>query len=151
MISVVNHSRSCIFQCRAFTRFRCLRVYNLKNTMTIQGCLQVIAPIKSVFQGNVIHIRILNFVTRPLPMGASDCPWLGYTPSSKCSGVQCVVVRTVDPLYNNTVCLQCGLCIPYSAHCRWHAVHVQCPTVGALNAHCTPTALRAGLTEMYEI
>ncbi len=27
---------------------------------------------------------------------------------------------------------------------RWHAVHVQCPTVGALNSHCTPTALRAG-------
>ncbi len=31
-----------------------------------------------------------------------------------------------------------------TSHCRWYAVYVQCPTAGALSAHCTPTALQAG-------
>ncbi len=36
-----------------------------------------------------------------------------YIPARSAVGVQCIVVRTVDPLYNNTVFLQCGLCIPF--------------------------------------
>ena len=52
-------------------------------------------------------------------------------------GVQWCVVRPVDPLYNsvrNQFEIQNRL-----------SGHVQCPTVGALNAHCTPTAFRAGI------
>ncbi len=40
--------------------------------------------------------------------------------------------------------IRVSVCVCVSV--RWHAVHVQCPTVGALYAHCTPTALRAGYT-----
>ncbi len=49
-------------------------------------------------------------------------------------------------LYVTTVCRFAALGL-WPTYCRWHAAHVQCPTVGTLNAHCTPTALRAGKGE----
>ncbi len=67
-------------------------------------------------------------------------------PARSAVGVQCVVVRTVDPLYNNTVCLQCGLWIPFlptadgSAHCAYTVATMgwnHCGLQWALYLHCS--------------
>ena len=71
---------------------------------------------------------------------------LSVCPARSAVGVQCVVVRTVDPLYNNTVCLQCGLCIPFlptadgSAHCTYTVATMSwnhCGLQWALYLHCS--------------
>ncbi len=73
--------------------------------------------------------------------------WLKMFPARSAVGVQCVVQSPPKEsihLRQSQVLKIEGV---YSAHCTWHAVHVQRPTVAALNPHSPPPPLRAGLAE----
>ena len=107
--------------------------HNCKVLLTVPISIRISGYYSTNFQrqDGLIFMYILKIIirvqrcTRLLSIVCLECLFLGAWPSypaRSAVGVQCVVVCTVDPLYNDTVCLQCPLQMACSActvpYCR---------------------------------